>query len=89
MSQKFAVLAGSLERAKALFREFGWEQGHDRAFGRSKWGVDIRGQRFDLLLIDETALPLDGDTFAACRAAVCGGNAYVLRTVQPGDLVGR
>ncbi|AXH67906.1 hypothetical protein J4T99_gp101 [Mycobacterium phage Bromden] len=82
---KFGVLAGTRERAKAVFRQLGWEQGHDRAFALSKWGEDARGIQLDVLLVDETALPIDRSTwesYAPCLKAR-NGVAYALQSLGP------
>lgn len=83
--EKFGVLAGTRERAKAIFRQLGWEQGHDRAFALSKWGDEGRGVQLDVLLIDETALPLEPgvwENYAPCLKAR-NGTAYVLSPIKP------
>ncbi|QFG10331.1 LamD-like [Mycobacterium phage DyoEdafos] len=82
---KFGVLAGTRERAKAIFRQLGWEQGHDRTFALSKWGEDARGVQLDVLLVDETALPIDRTTWESYKPCLAtrNGVAYALQSLGP------
>ena len=87
MGARFGVLAGTLERAKAVHRQLGWERNFDKTFSISKWGYGHRGCQVDVLLIDETALPMSRQTWAEFRPVIApGGVAYTLRQVGAGDV---
>lgn len=56
--RRMAVFAGTLARAESLARELCLEQGFDAVLCKSKYGTDFRGYEFDVIFVDESALPL-------------------------------
>lgn len=85
MSRRFAVLAGSIQRAKTLFLEMGMEQGWDQAWGVKSADDHCRGWQIDTLFIDESALPMPKSTWESVARTLKsrGGTAYVLSQLRP------